>query len=257
MKRNLKKNLALGVIALFVVASLAPVVNSQILENEKSKLSYESSHQELIEITVSEYKPDGTLEEKTIKMPIEKAEEIKEKLMEVKDLGERLSIWKEYGLIHKDVTLEKLRKGMEEKAQGMGLTKEKMERIASNRPECYFLNFMCMVKGLFGPTLNIPIGLSLLMGTINFLLFLFDLFGLLPENGYISSIDLLDISIGGAGYVSTWQGILPYNGCMGDRLFIVLLGFVGFYISLPLCSPIFIFIGSSIAAFGGAFDPHP
>jgi hypothetical protein len=239
MNRNIKKSLAVGIISLLIVASLIPVVNSQILKNEKPKSSYESN-QESIDVTVFEYKPDGTIEKNVVEMPLEKAKELKERLTGERNLEKQLPILKEYGIISENVTLEKMRKGMEEKAKRMGLIKQRLDKIAFvDEPNfsdgklfgCHY-NFLCEVNEVDLFNLNIPIGSSLLTGPINWVLVY--IFGRTWLQ-LIRSLDLSIVSLTSFNQFYT-NGIMGRIDSSSLLSAIFLLGFIGLYVKIPIMS---------------------
>ncbi|MBW2966676.1 hypothetical protein KY342_06250 [Candidatus Woesearchaeota archaeon] len=160
------------------------------------------------------------------------------------DSDKRFSLLKEYGLIPEDVTREQLRQEMLMLADELGFTEEKMESISErfeNKEEdvrLFGINFLNEVGGGFFFTFNLPIGLSLIIGLLNFFCFTPD----------IPSVDLF-YSAFFVGIMNFYEGLLPdfYN----DRLFCFfsLFGFIGFVFSTPFIGYMSEMWGFAVASF--------
>ena len=241
-----------GIIFLFVGVGVSSTFSAQYNKNISKKNP--NFNNKSFEFIVTEFKADGTKEDTIVKMTYEHAKNFIKDLKELKDQEEKLSLFKNYGLIPESVTLEQLKLGMENKAEINGLNEELFEKLGND----YFLNFnlFCTVDGVTYGFLRFLLGLSAITRVINTILW-----GELDIYRFIPSIDLLNCQIGGLD-VFVKDGILA--DFHFDGLGITLMaGFVGYYVhgtNAPffyLC-PIFTFLdywfGS--AAFVGIFGKY-
>jgi hypothetical protein len=104
-----KKGLIVGIVLLFLTIGFSPIINA------------DGNTIGSIPITIFECKADGTVKRTVFRMSHEQADSFHEEMRKTQDLDTRLSIYKKYNLISKDITVDSLRAGMEEKAQRMGL----------------------------------------------------------------------------------------------------------------------------------------
>ncbi len=235
----MKKLLVVGVIVLFLGLAVAPSINANI-NRKQPKAVLNATDQDIVEIVVTEYKPDGTIEKSTLKMPYIKVKELRKELKDVKDEEERLSIYKKYNLISQNVTCEKLRADMDERARRLGLSKNKIENALSrdetNIPN--FLkylksvkNYMCLVSGIVAIGIRLYFGVSWFTSFINGVMFYYLNFPSL----FIPSADVINTGLVLGGRFETRNGTLPNNGeDFFDIMFYLIVGFVGFVISLYL-----------------------
>lgn len=241
MRRNFQtKEIALFFIALFIGLAIAPGIHAEF-EKNNSRSIVNSTTNKLIKLTVSEYKSDGTIEKKIIELPQDKLDELNDRLKDVKDEDEKLSIYKEYRLIPQNVTSEKLRAGMEEKAKIMSLTKKNLEKIRSAfgrmpsgiRNYFIMINFVCAINVEGAYSLYLRLGVSFFTSRVNYLLWILaDVFGL--SISYLPSIDLIDTGFIGLGNIATWGGLGPDKNLRFNPMFGILAGFVGYCIRSPL-----------------------
>jgi hypothetical protein len=270
-KNNLiKKGVVVAVILLFIGLAFSPSINANT-DIKLPKAVQNATEDEIVEIIVTEYRSDGTIEKSAIEMPRIKAKELRKELNDVKDEEERLSIYKKYDLITQDVTCGQLRANMEEKAQRIGLIKNKLETISSvaetNLPNflnnfVFVKNYKCSINGYVALGIRLYFGLSRITSIINGVLH-YGL-GLLLS---IPSADLMNTGIVWGGELKTKNGTLPNNSeDFFGFMFYLIGGFVGFVISMfpiPIRRIILDwedFFG--YAAFAYAFgtpwvDPHP
>jgi len=232
----MKKLLAVGVIVLFLGLAIAPSINA-IVDGSKPKLFSRNADDKTVKLVVYEYKADGTIEKNIVRLSYEKLNELKEEMQTVENIEERLSILKEYNLLPQDVTLEKLRAGMEEKAQRVGLTDERLEGIANrlslrNNNRVFYMNRKCNVESFVFGGIKLNFGLSFITSVLNMLILYKYGYG----SDFIPSIDFLKmfyVRIGFELYVA--NGLLPdieLGGEGGEHDPIMLmLGFVGYHIS--------------------------
>jgi hypothetical protein len=223
-----RKWLATGIILLFVAIAFFPITNAR---NNTIVPKPFSTPEKVVSITVLEYKADGTIGKYVVKMTQGQAERLNRELSGVKDLDIQLSIYKKYNLIPQDVTAEKLRRGMEEKAQRLGsevqmlqedMTKWKSNNFLSNH---FCMNTFCVVESDWILGLRFLGGLSLITSIFNAILFASGF------NLYLPSIDLFQINIGYFGDLYLYDGILPDSSIGGLPIASFILGFVGYYLS--------------------------
>jgi len=241
----LKKLLVVGVIVLFLGLAIAPSINADV-DRLYLKPVTNSVFEETEEITISRYKADGTIEKTTVKLSKERALEFADRLKRTDDSDERFTLYKEYGLIPEDVTRESLRQEMLQLAERVGITEEKINSISErfihngNEPRLFGINFLNEIIGISGISLNLPIGLSLIIGFSNWFFNVRDWF-LLP------SVDLFYFAIFIVGLFQFTNGLLPDFQTFGIGSFL-LLGFVGLVASIPFVSVIPVIIGFSVAS---------
>ena len=229
----IKKILTFSIILLFIGVGIQPVfaVNPKVSD-------------ETVEITVSRYKADGTVEKTKVILSKEKALEFNEKYRNIDDSEKRFLLLKEYGLIPEEVTREQLQQEMLNLANELGIPEEKKNSISkrfANKGDNWRvigINFLNEISGFSFQLLNLPIGLSLIIGLINWLFYW--------EYG-IPSADLLYIALYIAGFYSFDFGILPDFHTFGAGFF-ALLGFIGYVMSIPFLSFMAFIIGFSVAS---------
>jgi len=156
-------------------------------------------------------------------MTHEQADSFHEEMRNAQDLDARLSVYKKYNLIPESVTTDTLQEGMQEKAQRIGLTQEKLESMAKNSGTLFnrhlYVNLFCFVSGIDDVyAMNgyriIPVGSSL-----------FTLFISLYAGLNIISFDVQDYIIGELDFES--KGILGSVDCHFNGL-IKIIGFIGY-----------------------------
>lgn len=146
MKKALwRKGLVISVIAVFCSLSMMPTIGVlNPLESGKMQVetyewedagNYEEKQHEIIEVEVTEYKPDGSTETKTVPLTRSKVNAFKEKLLTKQTIEEQFSLLREFHLIPMDASPGALRVGMEKAAEEIGLTKERARRITNQIKE--------------------------------------------------------------------------------------------------------------------------
>jgi len=230
----LRKSRVVGIILLFVGITFSPVISAYD-DAIVSKTFSVPKNVDMTPITVLEYKPDGTIGKSVVKMSREEAEKLRTELDGADDTSLRLSIYKKYGLIPQDVTLVTLQAGLTENAQRLGLTRQKLEQIASidrnlflshgNQISLKFINInmFCNVDGDFVMSILLPIGLS------------FFTFYILRQYEF-KVLDLRDTILSLFSGIVTTNGLLPDFWSQHGFSFTKIIGFVG-YLYIPYYSP--------------------
>jgi hypothetical protein len=250
-----RKWLAIGIILLFVGIAIAPVINANddVIASKTFSIPKE---EKMISITVLEYNPDGTIEKSVVKLSMIQAEKLRQELNNVQDLDIRLSIYKKYNLIPQDVTAEKLRLGMEEKAQNLGYTNEKLKDLEthfkkenSDRLKFIYANFKSKVFGFCFIGVRFLVGTSFLLYNINSLIWWF-FFDTIP---FLQGNDIVQIYFSLIGESYKWNGTLPDSDFYAYLLTTYLIGFVGYVFGhIPIPSLFFTpsceYYGYSIAS---------
>ena len=233
-----RKWLAIGIIVLFVGIAFSPAISAYDYTIFSKAFSLPMKD-DMVSITVLEYKPDGTIGKSIVKLSTIQVESLRAELNDVKGLDKQLSIYKKYNLIPQDATAEKLRLGMEEKAQRLGVTNKKIKDFITKfnstyspqRLKFFCMNFKCIVEGSIIMGLRFLGGTSFFTSVINF----FSYYFYLP---LLKSIDLFQI------YMAVWGTFMSYNGTLPDSyidglIYLALLfGFVGYV--LLINPPLFI-----------------
>ncbi len=235
----MNKLLVVGVIVLFLGLAIAPSINA----NDDRRLSKAVTNfgMNRVKVTVTEFKSDGSREATVVEITREQVNALMDELKGAKDLDERLSVLKDYSLIPQHVTIEQFKVGMEEKAQRMVFTKDKIARSLSQ--DAHFkINFNCYVAGNVLSGFKVLLGLSLLTRIINWIVPL------------VPSCDLLQLHVAYMMQVETKNGTLPSFWAGGYCGRATIVGFVGYYVSImppfiPLSSLLTFwetFVGSAV-----------
>jgi hypothetical protein len=271
----MKKIISSIVIVILLLGTLiAPCLNAEIYKktNEKKPLGKVKE----VSFEVIEFKSDGTKEIKIVEMTIQESKELKNKLKEISTSDEKLSLYKEYGLIPEDVTLEKLKKGMNERAESIGLSEEKLSQISEKNFniltdfDFFGINSRCSVIGSNGCPLRLIFGLSTITRVINcYLLFYSYFLNFLNLNIIVPSIDLINSHLGFIISFQALNGLHPDINLDGLSIFGILgmIGFVGFYVHasdywpfflLPVLTFMDAFFGYSalVLVAGNEFNPY-
>ena len=250
MQKNnfLKKGLVIGIIILFVGVAILPGTYANISNlntvqqktvsfniNNRGELNRVLfSEEDVVEILITENKPDGSIEQTIVMLPREQVEELSEELKEAREPKEKIAIYKKHELIPQDVSLEQLKIGMLQKTQHLGLTQRKMENLNKlvfpiKNVFSYntAFNYNCSVYGEITYGMKYLLGLSAFTSWINFLFKLW----FIPYR--IPSIDLLDIYITEKGILDAVNGSLPDFHTNYGFLIAVIFGFVGYSFVVP------------------------
>ncbi len=236
----MKKGLTIIISLLFIGIAFVPAINA-----DKSTTSF---IKKLVDINISQYKEDGTVEKTTVKIYKEEALELAKQLKNTKDHKKRFSLYKKYGLIPNDISREQLRQKMLKNAVQMGFTKKMIDsfnkKIEYGRtgPDRWFTaNYLNSIEGTFIFNYNLPLGLSMFTGTPNLALYAIgkDLF---------PSADFLYAAISPLGIYEFLDGELPDFHLLSLGAF-VLVGFVGYVASSPLFGIAGYMVGYAVASF--------
>jgi len=238
----LYKTLVAGVIILFIGVTIAPSINA-FVDKSSIKTFTNPIFDEIVEITVSRYKADSTVEKNKVLLSKEKALEFNERYKNTDEPEKRFSLLKEYGIIPDDVTRDSLREEMVNLAEELGFTEDKIETISErygnneDNRRVIGINFLNEIVGLAFFTINLPIGLSLIIGILNLWLSL-------PG---IQSADLLYFAFSIFGMFTFWNGILP-DFVLGYLGFFSLVGFIGYIYSTPFLAVVPGMVGFTVAS---------
>jgi hypothetical protein len=234
----MKKALALVIFSLFIIA-LFPIIHAQ-----KSTLNQEDS---LIDITISQYTENGTIEKSIFQISKKEAHNLFQQLKNVQDLNQCFSLYKKYGLIPKNITKQHLRHEMLDFAQKFGSSNEKLKSICNNinyqqngENRWIAANYLNAVEGMFVFNYNLPLGLSMFTGTPNLALYTIG-------KGLIPSVDLIYAAFSPLGIYEFLEGELPDFHLLSVGAFI-LVGFVGYVASSPLFGVAGYMFGYSVAS---------
>ena len=224
-----KKTIIIGLTLLLIGVSVAPSLNANINKNLTEQINIRGRDQ-TVKYKVTEFKSDGSIEKTVVEMTQLEAKGLENRLKNIKSYDEKLSLYKKYGLIPEDVTLEKLKAGMKEKAKRYGLTEDKLNQIIKNgilqRNYTMETNQMCYVSINQKSYLRLLFGLSFITRIINAYIW-----SNLDLGFYLPSIDLLNAHLG------FYNDINVKNGSSDDIFYdssyfgiIAMLCFVGYYI---------------------------
>jgi hypothetical protein len=224
----LRKAMAVTVIILFMGVGIQPAF--AINHNNADKT---------IEIIVSRYRADRTIEKTTKMISKEKALDLKNILENIEDKNDTLSILQDYNIVSEDITDEQLYNEMLKSAEGYDFSKIKNAflkmKIYSAKDEMFFpiaINFLCKITSN-AAGISIPIGLSIFTSFINFLLMILSILGLPLLYFLLPSVDIFNFHIGNSDF-ECYNGILPdFVVDVGFISMFLLVGFIGFSICLP------------------------
>ncbi|MEA2054509.1 MAG: hypothetical protein U9O96_05265 [Candidatus Thermoplasmatota archaeon] len=253
-----KKGLVVGVIAVFLGITLTPAIgtlNSPVLYEKDGKIyamsdtgNCEGKKINLIKIEVNEYMPDGSIETRVVPLTEKEVNELKSRLYNAKTIEERFSMLKEYGLIPEETLLEGLEKGMYAKAERMGLVREKTQKFTHQYEEITDLRLPLMLTFFSHINAVYFLGNSIRMGLTPTTMLLNRLFGF-----NIPGIDLVDVCWATLGIINT-QGLLGVHNLLCIPSFMILAGFVGYSVKLPIAYHIF--SGYSVMTFAAGIGFH-
>jgi len=227
-KNFFNQTFIIGIIILFLGVSISPSLNASINEKITNNITYGRIGQ-VVKFKVTEFKSDGTIDKTIVEMSLNDAKELETKLNNMKTYEDKLSLYKRYGLIPEDVTLEQLKAGMIEKAERNGLTEDILnqiiERIFSKRNYSLELNQMCYISTTQKSYLRLLFGLSLITRAINAYIW-----SNLDLDFYVPSIDLLNTHLGFYNDINAKDGRsddIYYESFFGV---VAMLCFVGYYV---------------------------
>jgi len=236
MGKIARKSLAIAIIAIFFgLASMPAIGEINHLNLESEKIGWNKNHEKVVEIEVTQYKSDGSIEVEKVKLTQSDVSKLKSELINAKTIEERLPLLKKYGIIPQEVTPEDLKKGMYAKAESMGLSKERIQKIVPQ----------------YGTKTLIPPILIAFLSRVDAVYF----FGNSLRIGLSPIIDLLYFIAGWGmfGVVST-EGLLVSHSFVGMPSITWLAGFVGYSIKFPLT--MHIFTGYSVMIFAVGTGIH-
>jgi hypothetical protein len=231
-----RKWLAVGIILLFVGVTIAPAIDANNNTIVSKQLSLPTG-EDIVPITVLEYKADGMIGKSIVKMSGNEAEKLRIELDGTDDTSLRLSIYKKYGLIPQNVTLDNLRAGLTKNAQKLGLTQQRLEQIAlkdrslflhqENQMslKCININMFCDVHGEFAISILLPMGFSLFT------------FYILRHYEF-KILDIRDSILSLFSSIKTTNGLLPDFWSEHSWSFTKIIGFIGYWIYIPGEPPI-------------------
>ncbi len=226
-----KKGMVVAAVVMLCFLGVTPSLGGYAATEmkERSNATTEDVQESVIKIEVNEYKPDGTIETTSVPLAQGGVNELKKALLLAKNSDERFDVLKEYGLIPEEETLDDLKQGMCERAELMGITPEKVEKlkpVIKQRPPI-MLDFFSKIDTayLFGG--SVRIGSSALIGYLNFL-----------RGWNLPKADFFDVSWGLLGMVNS-KGLLVEHSMSTFPGFVCLTGFVGYNVKLPLFAGVF------------------
>ena len=237
MKKNtLKKYLVFGIVTVLIGLVFTQTASAyknnifKVIDNEKLC-------GKLIDVEISYYKPDGSIDKKTLFIVESEVTKLKHELLESDSIKETFLIFKKHNMVSNEDSLNSWENGMKKKAEKLGLTEENIQdRIRLRLPILLsFFNSVNAVSVLGG---SIRIGTTPLAKFIN---------AILSTN--LIGIDLFDFAYGFLGVVDT-NGFLFDHSLVLIPGFFATIGFVGISVKIPMT--VHAFSGYSVltAAFG-------
>lgn len=229
-----KKGLVISIIVIFCSLTVVPVIRSLNVTSSKEGYegiycnpnSYDELQEHFIDVELVEYKPDGSIVRRIVPLTQNVVNELKSKLTNAKTIEERFPILKEYGLIPDGTLIKDWEKGMYEKAEILGLTKDKANEITSEYKRTtnvrlpILLTFFCKVGAVYTLGGRVRMGFPSYVGMTKFF------------RGF-RFFDLIDVCWGLVGVVDT-KNFLRGHSLVTMPGFMFLAGFVGAHIHIPL-----------------------
>ncbi len=257
-KASWRKGMAICAITIFCSLALTPAIGHlHIVSPEKHEEVYEfddaenceTPRQELVEIEVTEYKPDGSIDTTLVLLTQSEIETLEERLSAAYTMEKKLSLLKEYRLVPTDASLETMELGMRQIAEKMELTDEKIQNIASSYEKSdmwlppIILSFFNEVSATFRWGNSLRIGMTPFLRLINRYL----------KSNINRGVDVIDMCWGMKSSVFTkgWLGehyLYLEPGCM------LLIGFVGYSIKRLFFRHSF--YGASVMTFAAGLGSH-
>lgn len=233
-KLNLKNIFVIGVITLFLILALSPVIQA----NNKTKNSVE-----LLEIEIEEFKGDGSVEKNIIQLTKKELNDLKNEILSTRSVEGQLLILKKYNLIPEDKTIYDLEKEMFKKASNLGININEKSTILHFRLPI-LLQFFKKVTATYIGGISTNFGLKFLVKIINRVLGI-----------NLPTFDFADFSGGLFGVVTT-DGLLLKNShtLITFPGFSGMIGFVGFRTNFPFL--LHTYTGYSAVTFGLGIGMH-
>jgi hypothetical protein len=238
-----KKGLVVGVVLLFIGTTFSSVVEASKVDNGLLKIKQKVEYK-LVRVNCYEFKSDGTIEKTTIMLPKSEHFQMRKSLSLTTSTEERLEVYKKFGVLPANVTIQKIKKGYNHYLQTKKINVAAIRKYANSRKTSPLLNviinFNCRIDAIITLGISVDFGANAIIkywnAIVAFLYYLhFNLF-------YLPGIDLGVISSSLSGIVQTWNGTFPdsYTGLLFLKM--IILGFVGYYLEdVPL--PIFCIYG--------------
>jgi len=224
-----KKFLVTGIIFLFIAVSSTSTINA---ENNFTK------GDKFFDVEITEYKPDGTIDRNIISLTKVELLDLKKELLASKTIVEKLSVFKDKGLISQEVKVINLEQGMYQKAEKFGITKNMNSNEYKIRPPILLTLFSIVNTFYFGGG-SLSIGLSPLMRLINMIF---------PIG--LPGIDIVNF-MGGLFGITHTDGLFYKQTLITFPGFSSIIGFVGYSFKIP--TTMHVFIGFSVATIGLGF----
>jgi hypothetical protein len=202
---------AVGIILLFIIMAFSPLVNAN--PNTTTLSSKIASKVTTVRIIVSEYRADGSIKRVPVVMSREEFMKMRGELQGTATMDEKLSVYKNHGLIPENITAEKLHQGMIEKAKKIGSLENQRNTVSFQNQDkksstddpflfTTIADYNTSVNGLGFSNLKIHVGLSAFTGYINFILIFLqrhrDELFVLPSadllNFYVSILPVIETS---------------------------------------------------------------
>jgi len=118
MKKLVVAGFSLLAVGLLVLGSQTSVVGYQTEGN--------GSVEKPVQVIVNENKADGSTKTTMVTLSSIQYLQLRQELKTAQDCNKRLAIYQKYGLIPKNVTMEKLRSGMEQREKQLGINSEQV-----------------------------------------------------------------------------------------------------------------------------------
>lgn len=251
-----RKGLIIGIITLFMSLTALPALSTGQLinlgdKNRKFGITEAmdtplETRGNTIEIELTEYRPDGSYETRMVELPLDMVREIMITFQNLKDPISGFTILKKYGLIPEGTRLEDWRRGMQNRAQTLGVLPGNAKALFQLSMEAARLKLPFMVSVLNRVDAVSVIGSRTRIG--------FPFYrGLVKFLTRFRFVDLFDICGGLVGIINT-KNLIRQHSLVTIPSVMGMVGFVGMHIHIPFI--LNIYTGFSAMTFAAGLGIH-
>jgi hypothetical protein len=242
-----RKCLAVGIILLFIGTTFSSVIEANRVDNGLLKIK-QNVEEKLVRVNCYEFKSNGSIEKTTIMLPKSEHLQMRKALSSTTSSEERLEVYKKYGVLPANVTIQKIKEDYEQYLQAKKINVAAIRKYANtHKTKPLFditINFNCRIDAIITLGISIDFGTNAIVQYWNSIVYLY--YGLFYDPAllkwFLPGIDIGVFSNTLSGIIQTWNGTFPdtYSGPLFLKM--ILLGFVGYYLE-DLALPIFCIYG--------------
>jgi hypothetical protein len=235
-KEILMKGLSIGIITLFMsitvlsAFSTGQTLNKKETDQERGITNTMNAalgtRGNTIEITLSEYRPDGTCVTRVVELSVKAAREIIKTFQNPQDSPEKFNILKKHGLLNRDATLNDWRNGMCDRAKSLGILPGEIQTLFHVGMESARLKVPLMINGFSKVDVVSVIGSRTRIGVPFYR-------GFMKLFTRFRFVDLIDVCTGLVGIINT-KNLIRQHSFIAIPSIIGMVGFVGMHMHIPL-----------------------